>query len=146
MLPLLVRCLALWPAVLVGGGVWDAGDAALGAVVAVGVLLAAHLVTLVPRLTIEDEQLVLRRLLSVDRLDLSTLSLQLVPARVLHYRTWTLLVDGGASRQMFSWISWARHDLMRPWSAPTPPPRAQRFAADVETALQHAADSESRLR
>jgi hypothetical protein len=132
--------------VLVGGGFWDAGDAALGAVVAVAVLVAAHLVTLVPRLTIEEEQLVVRRLLSVDRLDPSTVSLQLVPARVLHYRTWTLLVDGGASRQVFAWISWARHDLMRPWSAPAPPPRAQRFVADVESALEHAADSRSRLR
>ena len=146
MLPLLVRCLALWPAVMVGGGFWDAGDATLGAVVAVGILLGAHLVTLVPRLTIEGEQCVIRRLLSVDRLDPSTVSLRLVPARVLHYRTWTLLVDAGDDRQMFAWISWARHDLMRPWTAPTPPSRAERFAADVESALRHAADSESRWR
>lgn len=133
--PLVVRTAPIVPAAIVGVWLWPTGSAALAIAVPAGLLLGALVLARVPRLTIDGDRVVVRRLFSTDRFDRAGVSVSLAPGMVLQYRTWNLVVVGDGTARTFPWISWVRHDLMQPWVEPAPPPRALRFVESVEHSL-----------
>lgn len=124
------------PAVAVGVSLWPLENPVLALAGSAGVVVVAHLLTLVPGLTVVGDRLVVRRFFSSQSMDGSTVSVKIVPGRVLNYKSWILfLVVGDGRSQDFFWITWTRHDLAHPWNAPEPPPRALRFVEALEQSL-----------
>lgn len=134
--PLVVRSLSILPALEAGVSLWPLGNPLVAIGVPVSIFVVGLVLSRVPSLRIVGDQVVVRRFFSSETMDRAGVSVRIVPGRVLHYKSWVLLlvvVDGRT--QPFRWISWTRHDLTHPWSGSVLPPRATRLLAELEQSL-----------